>query len=334
MSRRRRRRDGEAFGLSFLDAISCGFGAIVLLLVITKTAEPTIQKERGQGLEALAAELSERLPALAAQASSLESELAEAQSSLASAEQRVAALAPQAAQAEQQRAEQALDSRASAAIEQRLAEARQSLTEEMQRLYAQGLRSTDNAVAGIPVDSEYIIFIIDTSGSMQSFAWPAVLAKLRETLAVYPRVKGLQVMNDMGDYMFSQYAGQWIPDTPGRRKVIVDTLAGWQPFSNSSPVEGITRAIRAFSASDKRISIYVFGDEFSGNSMQSVLDTVARLNPRDAQGRPRVRIHAVGFPTQFDRQGRAGSTGIRFATLMRRLTEENGGTFVGLRDTR
>lgn len=334
MSRRRRRRDGEAFGLSFLDAISCGFGAIVLLLVITKTAEPTIQQERGQGLEALAAELSERLPALAAQASSLESELAEAQSSLASAEQRVAALAPQAAQAEQQRAEQALDSRASATIEQRLAEARQSLTEEMQRLYAQGLRSTDNAVAGIPVDSEYIIFIIDTSGSMQSFAWPAVLAKLRETLAVYPRVKGLQVMNDMGDYMFSQYAGQWIPDTPGRRKIIVDTLAGWQPFSNSSPVEGITRAIRAFSASDKRISIYVFGDEFSGNSMQSVLDTVARLNPRDAQGRPRVRIHAVGFPTQFDRQGRAGSTGIRFATLMRRLTEENGGTFVGLRDTR
>lgn len=334
MSRRRRRRDGEAFGLSFLDAISCGFGAIVLLLVITKTAEPTIQQERGQGLEALAAELSERLPSLAAQASSLESELAEAQSSLASAEQRVAALAPQAAQAEQQRAEQALDSRASAAIEQRLAEARQSLTEEMQRLYAQGLRSTDNAVAGIPVDSEYIIFIIDTSGSMQSFAWPAVLAKLRETLAVYPRVKGLQVMNDMGDYMFSQYAGQWIPDTPGRRKVIVDTLAGWQPFSNSSPVEGITRAIRAFAAEDKRISIYVFGDEFSGNSMQSVLDTVARLNPRDARGRPRVRIHAVGFPTQFDRQGRAGSTGIRFATLMRKLTEENGGTFVGLRDTR
>lgn len=334
MSRRRRRREGEAFGLSFLDAISCGFGAIVLLLVITKTAEPTIQRERGQGLEALAAELSQRLPDLASRAQALEAELSEAKTSLAETQDRVAALAPQAARAEQERASQALDSRASAAIEQQLAEARQSLTEEMQRLYSQGIRAPDSRVAGIPVDSEYIIFIIDTSGSMQSFAWPAVLAKLRETLAVYPQVKGLQVMNDMGDYMFSQYAGQWIPDTPGRRRVIMDTLAGWQPFSNSSPVEGITRAIRAFAAPDKRISIYVFGDEFSGNSMQSVLDTVARLNPRDAQGRPRVRIHAVGFPTQFDRQGRAGATGIRFATLMRKLTEENGGTFVGLRDTR
>ena len=36
----RRRRNVEAFSLSFLDCICCGFGAIILLLVLTKIGEP------------------------------------------------------------------------------------------------------------------------------------------------------------------------------------------------------------------------------------------------------------------------------------------------------
>ncbi|MCK7466785.1 MAG: hypothetical protein MZU91_00625 [Desulfosudis oleivorans] len=91
------------------------------------------------------------------------------------------------------------------------------------------------------MDSEYVIFVIDTSNSMQRGAWPLVQKKLQETLEVYPQVKGLQVMNDDGIYMFSQYAGKWIPDTAGRRRVILSTLASWQPFSNSSPGGGHRR---------------------------------------------------------------------------------------------
>ncbi|NIS78034.1 MAG: VWA domain-containing protein, partial [Deltaproteobacteria bacterium] len=78
--------------------------------------------------------------------------------------------------------------------------------------------------------------IIDTSGSMHNYAWPLVVKKMDETLDIYPKVKGIQVMNDMGQYMFSRYAGKWIPDTPGRRRIILDRLRRWTPFSNSSPV--------------------------------------------------------------------------------------------------
>ena len=39
---RRRRRNVEAFSLSFLDCICCGFGAIILLLVLSKIYEPVI----------------------------------------------------------------------------------------------------------------------------------------------------------------------------------------------------------------------------------------------------------------------------------------------------
>jgi len=110
-------------------------------------------------------------------------------------------------------------------------------------------------------------------------------------------------MNDMGDYMFSQYKGRWIQDTPARRKAIIKRLAGWRPFSNSSPVEGIEAAIRRFYASDKRISLYVFGDDFARGSIQAVIDTVDQLNRANRSGKRRVRIHAIGFPVIFAQGG-------------------------------
>jgi len=143
-------------------------------------------------------------------------------------------------------------------------------------------------------------------------------------------LKGVQVMNDMGIYMFSGYRGRWIPDTPGRRRAIINRLRSWRPFSNSSPVEGIEQAISTFYARDRRISIYVFGDEFTGRSIQEVVNQVDRFNARDRSGARRVRIHAVGFPVQFGPGGHSPVSGIRFALLMRELTYRNGGTFVAL----
>ena len=214
------------------------------------------------------------------------------------------------------------------------AEADGALSEEMRRLLKEQPRKVDSSIGGIPVDSEYIIFIIDTSGSMQRYSWSLVQKKLRETLEVYPKVKGLQIMNDMGEYMFSQYRGKWIPDTPARRMAIISRLSTWRAFSNSSPVEGITAAIKTFYSSDKKISLYVFGDEFSGQQMQPVIDEVDRINKMTSDGSRRVRIHAVGFPVVLEQTRALGNTGDRFATLMRTLCQKNGGTFVGLNSTR
>jgi hypothetical protein len=219
-------------------------------------------------------------------------------------------------------------------VTSQLAIAQQQLSDEMKRLLGMQYQSKNKLIGGIPVDSEYIIFVIDTSGSMFSYSWDRMLREFQATLSIYPEVKGIQVMNDMGQYMFSRYRGKWIPDTPGRRKVIMDRLRTWNVFSNSSPVEGITQAIRTFYAPDKKISVYVFGDEFTGDSIQQVVKTIDRINRVDAEGNRRVRIHAVGFPVQFARQRHLQTTGIRFATLMRELTYRNGGTFVGLNDYR
>jgi hypothetical protein len=223
------------------------------------------------------------------------------------------------------------DASVSSELAGRLAQAKQRLTEEMQRLLANYRPNPDDyVVGGVPVDSEYIIFIIDTSGSMQRFAWPLVRQKMAQVLDAYPRVKGLQIMNDEGVYMFSRYSGKWIPDTKARRQAILERLRSWNAFSNSSPVEGIEAAIRTFWQADRRISLYVFGDEFTGESIDRVLETVDRLNRPDETGQRKVRIHAIGFPTIFSQARYGENTGVRFATLMRLLCERNGGAFVAL----
>jgi len=330
--RRRRRRGPENLSLSFLDAISCGFGAIVLLLVLTKVGEPGALEQARQSLDARIAELEQRIALLRGETEVLERRLTSRTEQLSTEDDRIARLRGDLSRLRGEFAASAELSEVQDTVEGRLLAARQRLTEEMKRLQARQeyRRPPDAPVGGIPVDSEYIIFVIDTSGSMFQNAWPRVQEKMAEVLEIYPRVEGIQVMNDMGQYMFSGYSGRWIPDTPGRRRVILQTLRTWSVFSNSSPVEGITRAIRTFASPDKKISIYVFGDEFTGDSVQDVLDTVAEINPRDAEGNPRVRIHAVGFPVIFSVPGISETTGIRFAMLMRALAEQNGGSFVGL----
>lgn len=332
----RNRRGMEIIGLSFLDVIFCGFGAIILLLVITKAAQPMILETATEDLSGIVARLERELAEIRGETEALKRSLTSRQEQLAEEKDKVARLQGDLTDVKGRHAA----ARDTAAVQNllagRLASARQDLTEEMQRLLANAPRRSprDSSVGGIPVDSEYIIFVIDTSGSMYEYAWKLVQQKMEETLDVYPQVKGIQVLNDMGTYMFSQYAGKWIPDTPARRRAIVSRLRTWHPFSNSSPVEGIEQAIRRFYAPDKKISIYVFGDEFTSGSIDAVVKAVDGINREDTAGNRLVRIHAVGFPVQFSRAEHLQVTGIRFATLMRILSLRNGGTFVGLNSFR
>jgi hypothetical protein len=149
-------------------------------------------------------------------------------------------------------------------------------------------------------------------------------------LEVYPQVKGIQVMNDMGEYMFKSYRNEWIPDTPGRREAINDALAEWKAFSNSSPREGILAAIDAFYDPAKKISLYVYSDDFSSGSINAVVREVDRRNRVGDDGTRRVRIHAVAFPVYYEVANGELLSSARFAILMRELCQRNGGTFVAL----
>jgi hypothetical protein len=331
----KQRRTVEVSGLAFLDVISCGFGALILMLVLTKANEPIIIENDTRALSteivSTEARLAQARRDLAVLMETIDANRRE-QDQVISEIDRTSGRLNELEAAMQQQETTTL---ATNTIVERLMEARQFLTDEMKRLLVDYEKSLDNnTIGGIPVDSEYVIFVIDTSGSMFNYAWPLVVEKLSETLEVYPNLKGIQVMNDMGQYMFSQYTGQWIPDSPSRRKQIVERLKTWNAFSNSSPVEGITTAIATFYRPGRKISIYVFGDEFNGRSIQRVVETVDRINQPNLSGERLVRIHAVGFPVQFENPAPYQTTGIQFAILMRAICSRNGGTFVALQDWR
>lgn len=329
---RRNRRNANELNVSFLDVICCGFGAIVLLLMITKTVEPMVVEESKVNLNGQIADLQKTLFTIRGETTVFNRELNAKHEQIALEKKRVAILRTKLATLEAQYAQLAEATPVTQEEKGKLELALQTLSDEMERLLGKNNKRTNDIIGGIPVDSEYIIFIIDTSGSMFNYGWDRMMDELIATLDIYPKVKGIQIMNDMGDYMFSNYRRKWIPDTPGRRKAIIKRLSTWNPFSNSSPVEGIQRAVRTFFDQDKKISLYVFGDEFSGRSIKKVVATIDRLNQMNSKDERMVRIHAVGFPVQFARQGNMQITGIRFATLMRELTHKNGGTFVGLND--
>jgi len=330
--RKRGRRDVEVFSLSFLDAVCCGFGAIILLFVLNKMGEPLVLEQAQLELEGLIARLEEELFVIRGETTQFNRVLRSREEQLSKETKNVARLRGDLTNIQGQYKASTQLSEIQDTIAVRLVAAQQALSEEMKRLQAERVyrRPPEAPVGGIPVDSEYIIFIIDTSGSMQRFAWPLVQRKMKEVLDAYPKVKGLQIMNDEGVYMFSRYAGKWIPDTKARRTAIMNRLRGWNAFSNSSPVEGIEIAIRTYWQRDRPISLYVFGDEFTGDSIDRVLRTVDHLNRPDRSGQRKVRIHAIGFPTIFSQARYGENTGVRFATLMRLLCEQNGGAFVAL----
>jgi hypothetical protein len=331
---RRERRPVEVFSLSFLDCICCGFGAIILLFVLNKMGEPAALEQARQDLSGLLAQLEEELHEIRGETTVLNRDLRGRERQVSDEKLKLARLQGDLSRLQgQYQASRELSS-VQDIIAGRLLAAQQELSEEMKRLQQQRdsayHRPSDAPIGGIPVDSEYIVFIVDTSGSMQRFAWPLLRHKMDEVLDAYPKVKGLQIMNDEGGYMFGSYAGKWIPDTPARRQAIRERLRSWNALSNSSPVEGIEAAIKAFWSPDRKISLYVMGDEFTGDSIDEVIESVDRLNRKDARGERKVRIHAVGFPTVLDQSVFPETTGIRFATLMRLLCERNGGAFVAL----
>jgi hypothetical protein len=329
---RRRRRDVEVFSLSFLDVITCGLGAIILLVMISKPGEPLVLEPAPRSLDGTIADLQDKLFELRGEARVLNRELTATREQLSEIKLRVARLTSALGSIRDRAAGEEKSASSNAARKGELQAALQKLTDEMRRLSAQREQVRTDLAGGIPVDSEYIIFVIDTSGSMFQYAWDRVMQEMMGVLQLYPKVKGIQVLDDQGGYMFQDYRGKWIPDSPARRKIIVDRLRTFNPFSNSSPVEGIEKAIRTYYEQDRRISIYVFGDDFTGDSVRRVLDEVARLNPKNNDGVPQIRIHAIGFPTQFAAQQQV--TGARFANLMREMTRRNMGTFVGLDDFR
>ena len=306
----KRRKGIENTLFSFLDVISCGFGAIVMLVLIYKFnpsnkvenfVDETPYLIRLEELQSINEELKKINQQLRTEFLEVNKEFLETKNSI-------------------KNKQVTLDS-----IEEKTSDLEDSfealeLVEE--NLTTFSLKKTkiirDIEVGGIPVDGEYIIFIVDTSGSMLRI-WNKVSKKIENILKIHPSVKGFQILNDMGVPLISAYENKWIPDTPIWRKNSIKLFKLWNIASNSSPLEGIEWALIKYSDPRKSVAIYVMGDDYTGGDYEVAINKITKLNKKKKFN---TRIHAIGFLAQ--------DTTDRFSIIMREITKQNKGTFIAL----
>ncbi len=308
-----RRGNLEIFSLSFLDIVSCGFGAVILLVLISKPLEST-----SSNIDA-AKDMLQQVISAQDSVDESASERDKKQQELASLKQISALIINSEATAKKQLGAKTSQLKKLDGDLEGLSLVESSLKRASIRPGSATKR--DAEVGGIPVDSDYIIFIVDTSGSMLNI-WPRVSRELVNVLKIHPKVKGFQIMNDNGTPLISSYAGKWIPDTPQRRRAVIGLFNSWNSASNSSPVEGLEVALKRYARPDRSLSIYIFGDDYSGASYDPVIDTIGKLNSNRMTRKRLAKIHAIGFMSPY--------TTNRFAILMREVTKRNGGTFLAL----
>jgi len=312
------RRQFDIFSLSFLDIISCGFGAVVLLVLISRTTDAPVVEIKNEATsmlrQVMAAEAS--IQKLQQQLKAVEKQKTESLKRLASLRKKAAsdAEAEKSIEKKNQQLSQSLEGLALA--QSSLDRIKQATTNTRKPA-----KKRDVEVGGIPVDSDYVVFIVDTSGSMKSI-WSQVTETLENVIKIHPKVKGFQVLNDNGQLLLSSYARRWIPDTPSKRRSVIKLFKNWNSASNSSPVEGLEVALKRYANPNIKVSIYIFGDEYSGSSYSKVIDQLLKLNRNRVNGSFLARVHGIGFLSVYTTE--------RFATLMREVARLNGGTFIAL----
>jgi hypothetical protein len=334
-----RRRVPQSFSLSFLDCICCGFGAIILLFVLTIGSR---EKEKIENLINLRRVLAAQLAQLA--------HLKSSQDDLDRSQKRVQSLVTEARKnndtvhAMLDDLEQQLqnEKQGHEALLVDLDELKKEIAARQKKPELELLPEVKPSPVGLPVGSNYIAIIIDTSGSMRDpnhgGLWPIVIRKIDEVLDVYPQLLGLQLLDGDGRFILGRPRGtpseSWLPDSPELRDRIKRTLRRYDQDSISNPVPGIYNALRFLydrENPDMRMGIYVFGDEFV-----EVADPVIRrldaMNPADENGERAVVINAIGFPTTIRYTFSMGNTGLKFANLMRTVTYMHGGAFIALQD--
>ena len=323
-----KRRQMEVFSLSFLDCLCCGFGAILLLFILSI----------GSGKAGVESEVDDpTLLGMRAQLAQLEADVANKAALLE------ASINSKQTEQERQRIQsiiQALESTL-ADLQQEFASKQANLSTSQQAAaeatrLIQSFKHEDLPPIGLPADATHLAFIIDTSGSMRNQHTNqlhfGVIEQITELLDSLPEVTSIQFIDTSGNYMLRDRRGSWLPDTPRLRQQALRAVLNYPILSVSDPEPGVRKAFRDLQQIlDPRdnLSLYVIGDDFRG-STQSFLLKLDRLNPRDSTtGKRPASISAIGFPTLTNPfQIGAPQGNVRFANIMREIAEAHDGVLI------
>ena len=194
-----KRKATEIFSMSFLDIMSCGFGAIVLILLISQfqtsnEINDILPNQNIAELEKILEELKEEKNSLINDFNSLVSQ----EENLNSTLNDTVILS-----------DNLVDIASASSKENKIL----STDINKKNMDAKDVKVEVANAGGLNVESDYIVFIIDNSGSMQDWGpWNKVISEISKIIDAFPNLKGFQVLNDQGRKMMKS-SDKWIEDT-------------------------------------------------------------------------------------------------------------------------
>src|ERR1043166_7584815 len=198
-----RRRQTQVFSLAFLDCICCGFGAVILIFVLSVDAH---EKEKLQALLDVNRALAEQAAQLAKMKTSKED--------LERSNARIATLVTDARlrndsiHALIDELEKGLqrEKRGHEALLVDIDDLKKEIAARQKKPdYEMVLKEVKPAPVGLPIGNNYLAFVIDTSGSMRDpnhgGLWPIAIRSIEAVLDSYPNVDGIQLLDADGRFI-------------------------------------------------------------------------------------------------------------------------------------
>ena len=314
-----KRKNTELFSMSFLDIMSCGFGAIVLILLISQFKTSEVINDVIPKVNLV--ELEKSLKKLKEENSNLETKL-------------------NVISTEEMNANEKL--RKSLSVSESLMNIVTVTAQENKKMSQEvNTRKSDSKnvkldianAGGLNVESDYIVFVIDNSGSMEEWGpWSTVISEISKIIDAFPNLKGFQVLNDQGRKMVSS-SEKWIEDTLSNRKLMKQSIRTFRGTSRSNPIDGLRIALTRYANGIDKVGIFVVGDDISlqqGERIEDYYNEIQNLNI--VNNKIKARINGVAFLTARNATGQyldqAEAMNINFLNFINELAYENMGSVI------
>ena len=308
----KQRKVNELFSMSILDIMACGFGALVLILLISEFQESKVMEVENNANIFLEAQ--EEKAKKIIKVESLDKLMSLNIEDLISARERLDVLKME------------LEKKSSISSKLNDLASDTDFQISKQRLKSLSAPMEQKEASGIKLDSRYLVFIIDTSGSMEP--WAKIVQEIDSLIQTFPDLEGYMVMNDNGRIFHG--GDPWLNPTKINRSASIGILRANRAKygSLSNPIDGLKKVIRVWGDKYKDLGVFIMGDDILDQTrrIETISQEVLKLNT-DSSGKTKVRVNAVGFLTSrtnpSQQQGNKN-----YLMLMRELTEQSGGAMV------
>ena len=297
--------------------MSCGFGAIVLILLISQfqTNEVIIEDNNIPSIESLENDIKKSNVInydLISTKEKLEKKLTNISNDLINKKQKLTNIS----------------SIATSKIEKN-----SELSELIKPIEEKNIKLPAKEAGGLNVDAEYVVFIIDNSGSMVEWGpWSSVIKEISNIIDAFPDLKGFQILNDQGAKMVSG-SSKWIIDSAANRKLIKTSIKKFTGISRSNPIPGLKIALNRYANGIDKVGIFIVGDDITlqtGERTETIYKDIQKLNR--IGNKIKARINGLVFLTSRNStmQYRAASINqnVMFLNFINELSYTNMGSVV------